>query len=181
MGERDNGGNGGSIYQVYHEVITSDDMPELTTQITGLADNTYDVWVFFWDPDNAEFTIDAGLTSGSLDVYSFDGPGDTTSPVDAGTLTFSNSPAPISLEGNRNMYGVNIGQATVAGGSAIDVFIDNTTGGVPKTALGMTASVTRWSPNLPPPPDSPGPSRSASPSCAAADSQSTGRPPDSTT
>lgn len=105
-----------------------DNIPELTTQITGLADGTYDLWVFFWDTNSSGNTwgIDAGLTSGSLTTYSFDGAGDTLSSVDAGTLTFSGSV--LTSNGGLTLYGVNLGQQTIAGGSALEVFVGHSTG-----------------------------------------------------
>ena len=43
-------GNGATVFQARHEIVSSNTMPELTTQITGLTDGQgYDVWVFFWD------------------------------------------------------------------------------------------------------------------------------------
>lgn len=116
-----------TIFQGRHS-LSPDDMPELTTEITGLADGDYDVWVFFWDASGSNtWTIDAGLTSGALTTYSADGPGNTTAPVATSTLSFTNTPSP--TEDDRIFYGVNLGQATVTSGSTIDVFIDNLTGG----------------------------------------------------
>ncbi|MBT8045077.1 MAG: PEP-CTERM sorting domain-containing protein [Verrucomicrobiae bacterium] len=117
-------GNGGEIFEGGYANV---DDPELTTEMTGLADGIYDVWVFFWDATNSNtWNIAAGLTSGSTATYSFDGLGDTTSPVAASTLTFDSSV--LTIESNRTLYGVNLGQATVSGGGgsgSIDVFIDN--------------------------------------------------------
>lgn len=106
-------------------------MPELTTQITGLTDaQDYDIWVFFWDASDANvWNIAAGLTTGALTTYSFDGLGDQTQTVAASTLTFTNtSPVVLPAEGNRIMYGVNLGPVT-ASGTTINVFVDNLTGG----------------------------------------------------
>lgn len=104
--------------------------PELTTQITGLTSGTeYDVWVFFWDTSGSAtqtWNIAAGLTSGSLTTYSFDGAGNTTAPVSAETLTFTD-PTVDPIEADRTMYGVNLGPVT-ASGTTINVFIDNLTG-----------------------------------------------------
>lgn len=114
-------GNGGTIYEGGY---TTDD-PELTTELSGLSVGTYDVWVFFWDSSGGSnaWNIAAGLTSGSLTTYSFDGLGDTTSEVDAGTLSFTASV--VTSEGDRTLYGVNIGQAAVDGTGILDVFVDN--------------------------------------------------------
>lgn len=118
--------NNGSVFQ---SRWTTDEMPELTTEISGLSDGVYDVWVFFWDATDGgvpnQWTIAAGLTSGALTSYSFDGPGDTASTVAASTLTFDVEP--LLTEGTLTMYGVNIGEATVTSSSTINVFIDDLT------------------------------------------------------
>ncbi|MCH7229008.1 hypothetical protein [Haloferula sp. A504] len=118
-------GNGGTVFQALHSGNT---MPELTTRISGLSDGSYDVWVFFWDgPDSNQWTISAGLTPGSLTTYSFDGPGDSSAAVAASTLTFNNPP--MVTEDVRTLYGVKVGQASVAGGNAIELHVDNLVGG----------------------------------------------------
>ena len=114
-------GNGGVIYEGGY---AGADDPELTTDVTGLAGGTYDVWVFFWDASGSNtWSIDAGLTSGSLSTYSFDGPGDTTSPVAASTLDFVANP--MFTEGDRILYGVYLGQASVSAGTTLEVYVDN--------------------------------------------------------
>lgn len=119
-------GNGGTVFQARHSIPST--MPELTTQITGLANGTYDVWVFFWDASTSNtWTISAGLTTGSLTTYSFDGLGDRTATKAASTLSFT--AIPMTAEADRIMYGVNLGKAIVAGGNAIDVYLDNLVGG----------------------------------------------------
>lgn len=120
-------GNEATVFQALH---SGSSIPELTTEITGLADGTYDVWVFFWDgPNSNAWTISAGLESGALSTYSFDGPGDTSAPVTAGSLSFTNEPPPMTTEDPRILYAVKLGQETVSGGSAIQVFVDNEAGG----------------------------------------------------
>lgn len=120
-------GNEATVFQALHTGTT---MPELTTRITGLGDGTHQIWVFFWDGPNAnQWTISAGLESGSLTTYSHDGPGNTTAPVAASTLTFTNQPPPMTTESPRILYGVLLGEATVVEGSPVEVFIDNTAGG----------------------------------------------------
>ncbi|BCX48637.1 hypothetical protein HAHE_25450 [Haloferula helveola] len=118
-------GNNATVFQALHSSTT---MPELTTRLSGLSDGNYDIWVFFWDgPNSNTWTISAGLASGALTTYSFDGPGDTATPVAAAGLSFSNSP--MVTEDVRTLYGVKLGQATVSGGNDVDVFVDNLTGG----------------------------------------------------
>lgn len=119
-------GTNGGVYQALH---SGTQIPELTTRVSGLADGDYNVWVFFWDgPNSNTWTISAGLTSGALSTYSFDGPGNTALSVAASTLAFTNPP-PLLTEDPRILYGVNLGQTTVAGGSPIAVYVNNLAGG----------------------------------------------------
>lgn len=124
-------GNGGTVYQSI--ISNSGSFPEITTQITGLADGTYDIWAFFWDnvTTNAEkWMLSAGLTSGALTTYSNDTVSGsiTTGVVNASTLIFSNSPTITQTAGapaiTYNMFGVKIGQALVTGGTTINVYVD---------------------------------------------------------
>jgi len=123
-------GNGDVVFQSSHFIddVGGDQMPELTTRVTGLSDGIYDVWVFFWDNNGGlnNWTISAGLTSGSLTTYSFDGLGDQSQTVAASTLTFTADPEFTEL--TRTMYAVKLGQSNVVGGSSIDVFVDNLVG-----------------------------------------------------
>jgi hypothetical protein len=134
-------GNSSALFQALHEVAISDEMPELTTQITGLADGTYAIWAFYWDQidsNSQNWTLSAGLTSGSLSSYSSPGEpaieGATTINVfNAADLVFTNS---VDVEAGfngsiylRNLFGVHVGNVTVSGGSStVDVFIDNLIG-----------------------------------------------------
>lgn len=122
--------NGGDVIQGTVSTTPSA-LGEITTEITGLSDGTYNVWVFFWEQvtsDVQDWVIDAGLTSGSTASYSSPaGPvtgSDFATPVNASTLTFSNSPSVVGAGGNQNMFGVNLGTDTVTGGSSIEVYID---------------------------------------------------------
>ncbi|MGB6221303.1 PEP-CTERM sorting domain-containing protein [Haloferula sp.] len=126
-------GNGGNLFEALPNG-SSANIPELTTELTGLDDGTYDIWVFFWDQvtnDTQNWTISAGMETGDLTTYSAPGQpavaGATTVGVsDASTLSFTNtSPTVFSSQasGNQGMYGVKIGQKIVSGGSEIEVFI----------------------------------------------------------
>jgi hypothetical protein len=73
--KRDTFGNDASIFQAIPDGSAAG-IPELTTEITGLADGTYILWAFFWDQvenDTQNWTVAAGLTSGSLITYSAPG------------------------------------------------------------------------------------------------------------
>ncbi|MBX2852396.1 MAG: PEP-CTERM sorting domain-containing protein [Phycisphaeraceae bacterium] len=126
-------GNSGSLYQALHVVTppgNPDDIPELTTEITGLADGSYNIWAFFWDvAGDQSWNLDAGLTSGSLTTYPVPGdtaPGTSTGVVTASTLSFDS--AVTTTDANLTMYGVNIGTAVVSGGSTVNVYVNNTAG-----------------------------------------------------
>jgi hypothetical protein len=123
--------NGGDVIQGMVTAADTDTLGELTTRITGLADGNYDVWVFFWEQiisETQNWVIDAGLTSGSLVSYSSSlGPvdgSDSTSPVNADTLTFTSEISVVGVDGRQNMFGVNLGQVLVENGSNIEVYID---------------------------------------------------------
>ncbi len=122
-------GNDGTIFQSI--VGTVGLQTGLTTRVTGLPGGGYQVWVFFWDAAGTnQWNISAGLNPGSLVTYSFDGLGDTASPVAASTLSFDPANAPgLTAEGDRILYGVNLGEVAVAGGSAIEVFVNGLAAG----------------------------------------------------
>lgn len=134
------GGNSDTVFQAMHEVVASDDIPELTTQITGLANGTYTIWAFYWDQvvsGTQNWCLSAGLNSGDLKTYSSPGeplvPGAIMSRVfDAGLLNFSTDVDVIINEGEsteRRMFGVNLGDVTVSdGASSINVYVDNLVG-----------------------------------------------------
>lgn len=141
------GNNGGSLFEARNS--TGSDHPELTTQVSGLADGTYDVWVYFWDqvtsPTN-DWVIDAGLTSGATNLYSNPadagdvggGVNSAGTPVNAATQTFSNSVDTVAASGNQNLFGVLLGQVTVSGGSAINVYVDKINGNGANSSLNRT-------------------------------------------
>lgn len=111
-------GAGGTIYQALTDAGGS--IPELTTQVSGLADGTYDIWVYYTEAGGSNnWFIDAGFTSGSLTTYEDIG---STNVVDAGSQTFTNQGHGADFSGGAAAY---IGQQTVSGGSAINVFINH--------------------------------------------------------
>jgi hypothetical protein len=121
--ERTAVGSGAILYQGGY----NNDSAELTTEVTGLSDGLYDVWVFFWDASASNtWSIKAGLQTANLTVYSADGPGDTASPVTASTLNFASAPS-LFTESDRVLYGVYLGQSTISGGGSLKVYIDNVT------------------------------------------------------
>jgi hypothetical protein len=121
--ERTGVGNGSLLYQGGY----NNDSAELTTEVTSLTDGLYDVWVFFWDATGANiWSIQAGRQSANLTAYSHDGPGDTASPVAASTLSFATAPS-LFTESDRVLYGVYLGQSTIAGSNSLKVYIDNVT------------------------------------------------------
>ncbi|WOO40637.1 PEP-CTERM sorting domain-containing protein [Rubellicoccus peritrichatus] len=123
-----NNGFGSTAFQA--QVGTLGSTPELTTQITGLADGVYDIYVFF--TDFGDWNISAGLTSGSLTTYEGlnaggDSGGTTAGVVQSDTLNLDLGG--LSAPGSpSNHFAVNIGQTTVTGGSAINVFINHDAG-----------------------------------------------------
>lgn len=123
-------GNGGTIFQALPNGAATD-IPELTTTLS-LADGTYGIWVFYWDQvtnDTQNWSIATGLTSGSLTTYSSPGEpaitGATTTGVsNAADLTFTSSIQVESTDGNRQLFGVYLGEVSVSGGSDINIYVD---------------------------------------------------------
>ncbi|WP_338684955.1 alpha/beta hydrolase [Haloferula helveola] len=131
-------GNGDTIFQAIHNLGDGDDMPELTTRITGLSDGAYDIWAFYWDQidsDTQNWVVSTGLASGSLGSFSSpDEPavaGATSDGVyNASTLSFTTSVQTVAGGGLRNLFGVYLGKVAVTGGAGVvEVFIDNLPGG----------------------------------------------------
>jgi hypothetical protein len=121
-------GNGGTIYQ--SNISSTASFPEITTQITGLANGTYDIWGFFWDNMTAtaeKWIFSAGLNSGALTTYSNDAVTEaiTTGVVNASTLNFSNTPTITQTVSSvtYNMFGVKLGQVVVTGGT-VNAYVD---------------------------------------------------------
>ena len=108
---------------------------ELTTEITGLADGTYDIYVFFWDnyatTTANNWTVSAKLGGGAYESYSSTHAGAVagttkTGVVEASSLSYTNSTLPtVDFNGNQRLFAVKIGQSVVSGGSTVNVFIDN--------------------------------------------------------
>jgi len=125
------GGNAGSKGGYVFQGNSGD--PELTTEITGLSDGTYNIWVFYWArEDNHNWGIHAGLAPGtelanvsSLPYYS-----DVSNGVNASNLTFTNSPiVNRGTESNISpLYGSNLGQVVVTGGAVVNVYINDKNG-----------------------------------------------------
>ncbi len=134
--------NGDTVFQ---GAISSNSLPELTTRLTGLPDGAYAIWAFYWDQvidDAQNWILSAGLTSGALTAYSSPGEppvASTAGVTNAAELTFSGS-VKVTAGWNgsvflRNLFGINLGQVTVAGGGAVDVYLGNTnTGGASRRA-----------------------------------------------
>lgn len=127
-------GNGGALFQALHSL--PDEMPELTTSITGLADGTYEIWAFYWDQvdsDTQNWTLSAGLGNGALTSYSSPGEpavaGATTTNVsNAADLSFTSPVTVVEGGGLRNLFGVLLGEVDVTGGNPVDVRVDNLLG-----------------------------------------------------
>jgi acetyl esterase/lipase len=120
-------------------IANSGDFPRITSRLTGMPDGTYTIWAFFWEQvvsTTQNWGISAGLNSASLATYSaplagHSRPGTNTADVsNAAGLTFT-TPVKVrqASDGSggflQNLFGAKLGQVTVSGGSAVDVFIDN--------------------------------------------------------
>ncbi|BCX46732.1 hypothetical protein HAHE_06400 [Haloferula helveola] len=123
-----------------------DTIPELTIELPGLADGTYNIYVFFWDDPNSvnnTQNIDAGLTSGNLTTYGADNPlinGEAaTVAALASSYSYSGTdPSTATLFNTWNLHAAQVGQAVVSGGSTVLVYVDHSQ---PTTGLTSTAQV----------------------------------------
>jgi len=103
----------------------------IVTTLSGLADGTYDIYVFFRasGASGQNWNVKAGLTSslGDADIFrESDDRGLTlgTLGIDSSGLTFASGAAPSTGESRDLLYGV-VGQAVVSGGSDVDIYIDD--------------------------------------------------------
>jgi hypothetical protein len=104
----------------------AESVPVIMTTVTGLIPNeTYDVYVNFWDVSDATWPIRTGDSETTLTLYANpnDGLAGATAAVDPDTLSYS-TPV-LTAEGNRTLWGAPIGQLTADGSGAIEVFIDD--------------------------------------------------------
>jgi acetyl esterase/lipase len=134
------GENFGINDNTLQSAASAGNFPQITTRLAGLADGNHIIWGFFWEQvvsTTQNWGISAGLNSGSLTTYSAPltghsrGGTNTVDVTNAKNLTFTTTPkleqvfdAP-SGSYLQNLFGAKLGQVTVSGGSAVDVFIDN--------------------------------------------------------
>lgn len=123
-------GGSGTIYESTGNVSPSDNVLRVVTTVTGLAMNTYDVYVYFWmDQNGSPWRIRAGLT-------------DTIDPLTLfiGSNTITPTDTPISWVGRddnptnqgRRLLQAYLGQVT---GTSISVFVEDApaTSGIERT------------------------------------------------
>jgi hypothetical protein len=125
-------GNSGTIFENSGSgTTTSDDAHPLLTSVSGLEDNTYDVYVYFWS-DSSAWRIQAGLSADSMSLYQWNPLSANTEvfAVPTGATIYSDSlsenpftSAVMIAEGtNRRLLQAYLGQVT---GTEFEVFIDD--------------------------------------------------------
>jgi acetyl esterase/lipase len=127
-------GNGGTIFQGLHTL--PDTLPKLTTRISGLDGGSYEVWAFYWDQidsDTQNWTLSAALAPGPLESYSSPGEpsvaGATINQVqNANDLAFTSEVLTTDGDGLRHLFGIKLGQVTIASGERIEVLVANLLG-----------------------------------------------------
>jgi hypothetical protein len=93
----------------------SDNVPRVVTTISGLASNTYNVWVLYWiDQAGSPWRIRAGLTDSVDPLPLFIGGGAGTPPT--------NEPAGAVDSANRVLWKASLGQVT---GTSINVYVED--------------------------------------------------------
>ena len=126
------GGSGSAgIFEATGSSTTEEDAVKIVTTISGLADGTYDIYVFFRASTSSgeNWNIKASLTPtiADSDVYrQNDTRGLTlgTVGINSTGLIFETGAAPSTGETRALLYGI-IGQAVVSGGSNVDIYIDD--------------------------------------------------------
>ncbi len=112
-------GNGGSV--LTSSETGSENAPMLKTTIDGseLDDGTYDIFAFFWSDDDEDWRLLAGLESNNLIDFRRFG----SQHAEADQFV---SIETVAANGNdRQLYRAYLGRTEVAGGTDIDVFIDD--------------------------------------------------------
>jgi hypothetical protein len=127
---------GATIANIYEASTTenpgTEDVPELTILIDngdGLVDNTsYDIYVAYWTAGGQDWSIQAGLSSGSYSLYNNNGPNAFLPNAMAGTSAESTiwmTPPTITTEADRVMLLGYAGTTTKTAGNPINVFVND--------------------------------------------------------
>jgi hypothetical protein len=102
-------------------------VPMLRQTLTGVAPDTYAVYVFFWAANGVHWQIDAGLTSttttnfyGTGGVGTF--PTSTTALASASTYTAGSAPT-VFVEADRTLIRAKVGEVTVDTSGVLEVFV----------------------------------------------------------
>lgn len=144
------GSNG--IFEATGSTATAENAVPIVTTLSGLADGTYDIYVFFrGSPVSAEnYNIKAGLTPSLGDSNIFrqsNTRGLTlgTLGIDSADLTFASGAAPSTANGDNRvlLYGI-VGQAVVSGGNDVEIYIDDLPALGFAGAAGFESNVRTW-------------------------------------
>ncbi len=121
----------GTIYEAggtYGETVNTEDCPRLVTTVSGLPEDTYKVYVYFWS-DNSQWRIRADLKGTDEQLPLFysrpispeeEAPTSTSAAVPAKADDFK--AAPLLSEGNRILWQAYLGEVK---GTTITVFVDD--------------------------------------------------------
>ena len=107
---------GGTVYESTGNSNPSDNIPRVVTTVSGLALNTYDVYVYFWmDQNGSPWRIRAGFEN-TVDPL----------PLYVGSNGITPTDSPVSWVGsdsqNRRLLQAYLGQVT---GTSISVFVED--------------------------------------------------------
>jgi len=121
------------IFEATGSTAEAENAVGIVTTIGGLADGTYDIYVFFrastTGADNYNIKASLSPTVTDSDVYRQNNTRSLSSGtlgIDSAGLTFEAGAAPSTANGDSRvlLYGI-IGQAVVSGGSDVDIYIDD--------------------------------------------------------
>lgn len=118
-------GNAGTLFTAGELSPFVEDAPVLKTSISGVTAGTYDLFVLFWSPVNADWRLQAALD--------YDGDGAVTNEQmnaferigtqASHTNEFTN--VVLTAQSTNRLYRGYVGRKTIAAGESLDVFVDS--------------------------------------------------------
>jgi hypothetical protein len=109
-------GNGGTV--LTSAEIGEENAPVIKTQLTGIEEGTYDVWVNFWANPEADWRIEAGLHPDSMQIF-------RQMACKQVMDTYHKDSLVLTGGGNTFLYQAYLGRVQFLTGDTLDVFVDD--------------------------------------------------------
>jgi hypothetical protein len=109
-------GNGGSV--LTSAETDGEDAPHIKTQVTDIGEGTYDVWVNFWANPDADWRIEAGFSTDSMQIFRQMACKQVADSDHVTSLVLTSS-------GNTFLYQAYVGRVQLEEDDTLDVFIDD--------------------------------------------------------